>query len=898
MELPSFAAFYESVHGRAPFPWQQRLAERVADEGWPREIGVPTGLGKTSCLDVAVWSLAAQADRSPADRTVPTRIWYVVNRRLLVDAASDHAARLAALLTSSNDVSLAAVAARLRAIEGGITGSALTVSRMRGGSALDARPPHPGHPAIICATVPMYASRLLFRGYGSSNRMWPVDAALAGTDALVLLDEAHLSQPLMSLLERISACDARAAGVLRFSGRFEPGEGPMLLPLQRSQPLLVALTATGDRSVDRFDLDEADLQHPVVQRRLSASKPTWLVDTTSKAMPETFANIIGSVVEAAESPPAVLAFVNRPASARLVAAAVAKRSPDVGVVVLTGQLRDPDADRVRALLLDDRTGLPAGRVGARSSPLVVVATQTLEVGADLDADHLVTESAGVRALVQRLGRLNRLGERHGVSAHIVHPVDGSGGLYGDEPNEVVDLLGSQPQPVDLSPGRIAATLGSPADLPPQLPELLPVHLWEWAKTSVPPRDAAPIELFYEGFERPDASVSVAWREVLGKPGDAIYPIPHRGEWVDVPVGELRALLGERGPALLLDVDGATLREVDPEDLRPGGRVIVASTAGGYSSAGWDPASTERVADLSAWLGGAVILVPSVLEHSLGVRVDEDLEGLLARLVDPDELPTLDEETEIAARLWNEVGPIISTVLPGAVLDGIDRVGVDARPWLRWSASGITGRTASDALDELSIAPSADLDDHLAHVADLSATICAGIGIAGPEREAVRRAAGFHDLGKADARFQRWLAAPPGRVLAKSPQRPGRWLGQRVRSGWPLGGRHELLSVQLLDAAVAAGLVVDDLDLVRHLVISHHGHGRPTVGAVEDAADLLCRMVIDGIEVQCVVNPATADWDQPSRFRTLCERYGLWGLALLEAIVRQSDHIVSAVTEVA
>ena len=90
--MPGFGDFYRAINGRDPFPWQTRLAGEVADsEEWRAEIGVPTGLGKTACLDIAVWWLASQADRVPANRTAPTRIWWLVNRRLLVDAVTDHA---------------------------------------------------------------------------------------------------------------------------------------------------------------------------------------------------------------------------------------------------------------------------------------------------------------------------------------------------------------------------------------------------------------------------------------------------------------------------------------------------------------------------------------------------------------------------------------------------------------------------------------------------------------------------------------------------------------------------------------------------------------------------------------------------------------------------------------
>ena len=99
-DTPAFPRFYRAINGRDPFPWQSRLADQVAGtEAWPEEVGVPTGLGKTACLDIAVWWLASQADREPAARTAPTRIWWLVNRRLLVDATTEHAEEISAALS-------------------------------------------------------------------------------------------------------------------------------------------------------------------------------------------------------------------------------------------------------------------------------------------------------------------------------------------------------------------------------------------------------------------------------------------------------------------------------------------------------------------------------------------------------------------------------------------------------------------------------------------------------------------------------------------------------------------------------------------------------------------------------------------------------------------------------
>src|SRR5690606_13737544 len=137
-------------------------------------------------------------------------------------------------------------------------------------------------------------------------------------------------------------------------------------------------------------------------------------------------------------------------------------------------------DGVRARLLDPDEGAPAERpTGQRGRHLVVVATQTLEVGADLDFDVLVTETAGTRALVQRFGRLNRMGRRNDTAAAVIcHPKDVSKWpVYGMEPAQVWQRLHKVGDQLDLGPGAISEVLGAPRDAPARVGEILPVHLW-------------------------------------------------------------------------------------------------------------------------------------------------------------------------------------------------------------------------------------------------------------------------------------------------------------------------------------------------------------------------------------------------------------------------------------
>ena len=414
--MPGFDDFYRAINGRDPFPWQARLAAQVAHcEKWPGEIGVPTGLGKTACLDIAVWWLASQADRLPANRTAPTRIWWLVNRRLLVDAVTDHAEAMAKALAdpASHGIGdqgadvLAAVGERLRSLSAGPGAAPLEVIRLRGG-VQSRRPTDPSTPAVLLSTLPMYGSRLLFRGYGSSRSMRPIDAAMAGTDSLVLLDEAHLAPHLRSLISALAECAPGARAIL--------GEA-------RSRPRVAALTATGNEGeTSRFDLDADDEAHPVVRRRLDAVKPVEVRPFDTGEIGRRLADAALSLIQEARTPAACLVFANTPGNARAAFQQLLLKDGTAEVLLLTGRSREREAEQTRTRILDSVDGMAATRdpsVGRRRH-LIVVATQTLEVGADVDAEYLVTEACGVRALTQRLGRLNRLGHHDHSRAIYVH----------------------------------------------------------------------------------------------------------------------------------------------------------------------------------------------------------------------------------------------------------------------------------------------------------------------------------------------------------------------------------------------------------------------------------------------------------------------------------------------
>ncbi len=944
-DCPGFSDWYRSIHERDPFPWQARLAEQIAATGeWPDLIGIPTGLGKTACLDIAVWSLASQADRDPGDRTVPTRIWWVVNRRILVDDTYRHALRLEALLADPETLrdvecdgttmpvgglhgeaaaTVQAVAARLRHLSG--MGLPLQACRLRGGDSHN-RPRHPAQPAIICSTIPMYGSRVLFRGYGSSRSMRPIDAALAGVDSLVLLDEAHLAQPLRVLLGAISGSGSLGVGIEH------------VLPAQRMSPAVVALTATGETSGSRFDLDEADHDHDEIMKRLEASKPLSIAEIAQGDPAKPIAAATRELLDTldAGSSYGILVFANTPKTALSVARALRSRR-DCEVVIATGRTRGLEAGkaieaiegRMKAGQSHDQT------TGQQSKHLVVVATQTLEVGADLDADYLVTEACGFRALTQRLGRLNRLGDRlhaRGVYVH-VEPKDKQWPVYGDEPATVLEQLqaaSGYDEAVDMSPGKIGKVLGDPPPESVDAPVLAEALLWEWIKTSVPPPGEAPVEPYFSGTLETDRDVEIVWRVYVPKPGQRVWPRISSEETVSVHIGEARKeLVGAN--CVRVGSDQATAESIAVGDsgsliLRPGNTIVVACEAGKLDESGhWDPVWSQPALDTS------------ILDNGLVIS-DETLSGMYGTVPDGPKTAMADLIKHLDPKTEAEPSDVVDAAI--RLCDELEECGAPSSfPDEKWEEflqglrNGITDRgirhpvvepageaprlpvytvdgqhdgiqhVSFDEFDELSIADPVSLDAHGDDAARTAKRIADAIGITLSTANLIERAARTHDIGKADSRFQNWLD-PEQRsssALAKSEIPRPRWEHGRAASGWPSGGRHEELSRRLAFDWLAQGnhdFSEGEQELLLHLVVAHHGYGRPLVTPVEDPTGTKVAYQIDGREVIADANLSTVDWGQPTRFASLNQLYGCWGLALLEAIIRQADHLVSAAADTA
>ena len=184
------------------------------------------------------------------------------------------------------------------------------------------------------------------------------------------------------------------------------------------------------------------------------------------------------------------------------------------------------------------------------------------------------------------------------------------------------------------------------------------------------------------------------------------------------------------------------------------------------------------------------------------------------------------------------------------------------------------RSADDDGSTVSRLPQ-DLCDHMVNIERIAQDLTGKLALTGPAASAVAYAARWHDLGKRRELWQRSIGNHeyPARVLAKSGQ-----MSTHFRSHY----RHELGSlIDVSQDAEFLSLDAEVQDLVLHLIAAHHGRARPHFDPGEifdpergsNKAEEIAR-------------------EAPRRFARLQRKYGRWGLAYLESLVRAADAVAS------
>ena len=818
-----FLQFFQAVHGHEPFPWQRKLVEVLAEsDEWPDVLDLPTGTGKTAAMDAAVFHMALCAGEP---RKAALRIVFVVDRRIVVDDAFARAQRIAEALrcsltaNGSESAVTRAVAIRLRELAGE-DAPPLVAQRLRGGVPLEhdwARTP--SQPTILCSTVDQIGSRLLFRGYGVSDRMKPVHAGLLGTDSLILLDEAHLSEPFRQTLDAVR----------------EIGSARIRIALLSATP--------GAKSHRTFGLSDEDRSHPVLQRRLAAEKSAVLKKiehTAFEAVAKEFAQETRAMVERLRergvSPPAVGVIVNRVALARGIWKDLQENPPDVdgtNALLLIGPSRAVDRDRITCGLDPFRTGASDGdRSAAR--PLVIVATQCLEVGADLDLDGMVTQAASLDALRQRFGRLNRAGRA--VSAEgviLARPEDiapkADDPVYGDRirltwealqhiaDSGLVDFGADEALRKRLSEAGVDQDALAARRL--DAPAVMPAYLGLWSQTSPRPAADPDVGLFLHGAGRASANVSVVWRgdmteDSLKEGIDGLIGLvpPRAAEAVEVPVWAVRAWLqqGVSGPKDDMadaperepgspgrSMGGGKIRRVfrwaglgdprtgvvEPEGISAGDVLVVPASYGGCDAFGWAPASEASVKDVAddaarPYWGRrcAVRIARDIVRKDLAwartaaalgeeTIVGRDLVERLLGLLSAAEAAVSDEEEDGAPDTRDARAPLEALLNPKGRLDvHFPYAGGAGNGAVIVAERGVKGAVSSGA------GPAATEDDRMSHgcrspvmleehcqrVARFAKCYARTLGLT-EFADDLALAALLHDIGKADARFQIMLS---------------------------------------------------------------------------------------------------------------------------------------------
>lgn len=762
-----FATVFKELTGYEPLPWQSRLYDRLLAGDIPSTCDIPTGLGKT--MVIPIWLIALKHQQMAGQGTLPRRLVYIINRRTVVDQATEVVEEIRDKWTDPP-----------------------AISTLRGELADNGEwRKDPSVPSIIVGTIDMVGSKLLFNGYGDGRYGRVHHAGLVGQDTLWVHDEAHITPAFSALLH----CIANE-------------QKDCLRPIH-----VMELTATPRSDHDVLGLEDDDLDHPIVHERITAEKIVKLheVEKSKKG---------ARIVELARrhASAKVLIYVQTPREVKDIAnklrieidkeqRGLAKsrgkkyKKPDSWdhrIAILNGRMRGYERDKMAAgnkvyrKFLDSESSV--------DDSIYLVCTSAGEVGIDIDADHMVCDMSPMDSLIQRLGRVNRRGgkqaqvdivyaeEEEKTPSKVTCDILKSWGEFNGSPDELRNRL---PKLTDTDT-KLDDAFSSTAK-PPPLDDII---LDEWSMTSVrdiPSRQN--VQQYLHGKEPYIPMVHVAWRQEIelfdeyqvenDRLTDWFRMCPVRSrERLQVPLSEAKKEISKMaGPAVCLDAAGnaewVELEQLTDIDVS-GCTLVVSPKSGGLDDRGMLDISGKKALDVAvaAFRG----------EPERGRR----LEGVDSPYPFDDDIPRGPD----GKILWPERGRVL-------LREEDERPAVELvlyMPALELPAERAAFKQT--------------LEEHSQQIVEEVCFISKRLGLNDEISGALVCAAWLHDKGKEAQIWQRYANNTNDCVpLAKS---------KKYGNPGSLGGyRHEFGS--LVRAIIDEGV---DNELALHLIATHHGWGRP------------------------------------------------------------------------
>ena len=884
-----FSSAFRALTDHGPFPWQADLYERLLSDEIPSSCDIPTGLGKTAVIPIWLIALASSC-KEGGTPAVPRRLVYVVNRRTVVDQSTDVVEKMRKRLLEPDCAEWAQHKNVLGDLRDHLRHLAATddlplaISTLRGQFA-DNREwsADPARPAVILGTVDMIGSRLLFSGYGCGFKTKPLHAGFLGQDALLVHDEAHLEPAFQQLLDTIWKEQK--------NGR-TPDRWPLkimeLTATSRGQKASGGLTAKEKAPPEVLPSRPKRPIH-LVWQRLKATKTLHLhPNEDENKLADAIADF--ALHEHNASGQAVLVFARTVKDIDKIVAKLRKTTRHVEP--LTGTLRGLERDGLVKKPVFQRFLPESGRgqdAKIAEGTVYLVCTSAGEVGVDISADHMVCDLSTFESMSQRFGRVNRFGDRDDTRIDVFHPTSfGKNGKV--EPIdqsrqktlELLKRLKGDASPLAL--GKLNELNGDAcqaAFAPP--PKILPatdILFDAWALTSI--RDKLPgrppVALYLHGIsEWEPPETHVAWREEVGcitgelleryEPEDLLedYPLKPfellRDRTYRV-FGHLTTLNASHPdtPVWLVQAGGSaevtTLREVVGDgkkgtSSRLNGLIVVLPPEVGGLDAGLldgrSPAA-EDVAD--KWYEDRERTVKRRMRIWDDELVPEKMRWIrtIDTRPDADEDHEGDEESSHVRRFWH----------------WYERQIVGDGEGSKYASKPVLGQV------------------HTGDVAERVEKIVDALELPRDIKDAVVLAAKLHDLGKQREVWQRSIGnTNPAQWLAKSDRkRPRRDICPDYRHEF--GSLLDVLDTSQPHSSEFERLSDDSQDLVLHLIAAHHGRARPHFPP-DEAFDFKN----NGQDV------AKTAVEVSRRFARLQRKFGRWGLAYLESLLRAADYAASA-----